>query len=93
MACGWSGSGGAGVGRGAGGWVERGVIFVDSDEPEGMWMDGSLKRLIERRKELLRDNVPVKVMKPVFVFDMKALAKEEVEREGNVEGRALCRLG
>ena len=91
MACGWSESGWEGAGTGSCGWVERGVIFVDSDEPEGMWMDGSLKRLIERRKELLRDNV--KVMKPVFVFDMKALAKEGVEREGNVEGRALCRLG
>ena len=67
------------------------MIFVDSDEPEGTWMDGSLKRLIERRKELLKNDV--KVMKPVFVFDMKTLAKEEVEREGNVEGRALCRLG
>ncbi|KAI0091748.1 hypothetical protein BDY19DRAFT_991426 [Irpex rosettiformis] len=82
------------------GWAERGVLFVDVDDSEGNghgkeWVDGTLKRLVERRAGLLRrgDEERRKGMKTVFVFSMRTLGRDEVEREGDVESRALCRLG
>ncbi|KAI0761918.1 hypothetical protein BC629DRAFT_1682669 [Irpex lacteus] len=76
------------------GWAERGVLFVD--EEESARVDATIKRLVERRAAVLRhadvEKAGRKCVKPIFVFGLKMLGKEEVEKEGDVEARAICRL-
>lgn len=77
-------------------WAERGVLFVD--EADTAWVDTTLRRLVERRAALVQERpreggMASKGWKPVWVLSMRCLSYEEVVRHGDIENRALCRLG
>ena len=78
-------------------WVERGVIFVDDqDDPKSdgvIWTEYPLKALLERRAALVALGVST-TCKPVWVFSTKMLSFDELRNfAGNIEDRAICRIG
>ncbi|CCM02607.1 uncharacterized protein FIBRA_04710 [Fibroporia radiculosa] len=76
-------------------WAYKGVVFVDDSLPGGegkSWMEFPLKTLLERRSAILKMETPR--CKPVWVLSMTMLSHEELQKAaGDIEGRAICRLG
>ena len=71
------------------------MVFVDDAEDLRPHSERMLNELATKRQQLLRDG-HLKTCKPVFVFSMKLLAYDVLDRsvsQEELEAEAVCRFG
>ncbi|GBE86340.1 predicted protein [Sparassis crispa] len=79
-------------------WAERGIVFVEEGIIETRaedWMEYPLKTLLSRRALLVSLGMAARC-KPVWVFGVGVLDSHKLrnqDQEGDLENRALCKLG